>query len=76
MGGSKKHQSIRLDQDLIDEIKRLDPRLSGVNNSALVDIALRSMLLNLQNDQGDSSSVVTIATTTDDDSNDDLGIGL
>lgn len=72
MGGSKKHQSIRLDQDLIDEIKRLDPRFSGVNNSALVDIALRSMLLNLQNDQGDSSSVVTIATTTDDD----LGIGL
>lgn len=67
----KKHQSVRLDEDLIDDLRSLLPSLNGLNNSAILDFALREAIESLKSKMG---SVAIDATSAE--SIDDIDIGL
>lgn len=70
MRGKKHHQSVRLDEDLLEELRSLLPALKGLSNSAILDFSLREAIESLK------SKMTGTASPLIESDPEDIDIGL
>lgn len=63
----KKHQSVRLDEDLLEELRSLLPALKGLSNSAILDFSLREAIESLKSKMAGTASPLIESGTEDID---------